>query len=165
MTQKQNIRLLLVAGLVAVSFGGWLLHVRIHPVSEDLTNWIPFISGLISIIVLPAMFLSKKTLPYAYVLNGMLVIIGSITMAHVSIPRLQGNVSLETIFVGTLLADIAILWVNFFIGKSLFELEMFKTMDAAARKGRLFRYPNMGWWSVHVAGLTVVYVLGHVFWK
>jgi hypothetical protein len=81
------------------------------------------------------------------------------------VPRLQGNISFETVFVGTLLADIAILWVNFFIGKSLFELEMFKVIDAAVRKGRLFRYPNMGWWGVHVAALSVAYVLGLVIWK
>jgi hypothetical protein len=165
MTQKQNIRALLVAGLAVVSLGGWLLHVRIHPVSDDPTNWIPFIAGLASIIVLPAMFLSKKSLPYAYVLNGMLVIIGTITMAHDSIPKLQEHFSIETVFIGTLFADIAILWVNFFIGKSLFELEMFKVIDAAVRKGRFFRYPNMGYWGVHVAALSVVYALGYFLWK
>jgi hypothetical protein len=165
MLQKQNIRLLLVAGLAVVSFGGWLLHLRIHPVSTNVTNWIPFITGLIGIVILPAMFLSKKALPYAYILNGMFVIIGTITMAHISIPRLKGNISFESIFIGTLLADIAILWVNFFIGKSLFELEMFKAIDAVMRKGRFFRYPNMGYWGVHVAALSVVYVLGFVLWK
>lgn len=165
MTQKQNLRLLLVGGLAVVSLGGWLLHLRVHPISTDATHWIPFITGLISIVILPTMFLSRKTLPYAYILNGMFVIIGSITMAHVSIPKLEGNLSFESIFIGTLLADIAILWVNFFIGKSLFELEMFKAIDAVMRKGRFFRYPNMGYWGVHVAALSVVYVLGCVLWK
>ncbi len=165
MTQKQNIRLLLVTGLAVVSFGGWLLHLRIHPVGDDPTHWIPFITGLISIIVIPAMFLSKKTLPYAYILNGMFVIIGTITMAHVSVPKLAENLSFATVFVGTLLADIAILWVNFFLGKSIFELNMFTAMDAAVRKGRFFRYPNMGYWGVHAVSLTIVYVLGRLLWK
>jgi hypothetical protein len=165
MTQKQNIRLLLVAGLVVVSLGGWLLHVRVHPVSDVATNWIPFITGLISIIILPAMFLSKKTLPYAYIINGMFVIIGTITMAHASVERLQDGITFATVFVGTLFADIAILWVNFFIGKSIFELEMFRAIDAAVRNGRFFRYPNMGYWGVHVATLSVVYVLGFLLWK
>ena len=151
--------------MVVVSLGGWLLHVRVHPISDNATNWIPFLTGLAGIIVLPALFLSKKTLPYAYILNGMFVIIGTITMVHVSVPRMEGIVSLESVFVKSLFADIAILWVNFFIGKSLFELEMFKVMDAAIRKGRFFRYPNMGYWCVHVAALSVVYVLGYVLWK
>lgn len=155
----------MIAGLAVVSLGGWLLHLRVHPVSDNPTNWIPFITGLMSIIVLPAMFLSKKTLPYAYVLNGMLVIIGTITMAHISVPRLVDNFSFQAIFVGTLLADIAILWVNFFLGKSIFELEMFKAIDATVRKGRFFRYPNMGYWGVHVAALPIVYVLGYFLWK
>jgi len=165
MTQKQNIRLLLVTGLAVVSFGGWLLHLRIHPIADDPTHWIPFITGLLSIIVIPAMFMSKKSLPYAYILNGMLVIIGSITMAQVSAPKLADNFSFSTIFIGTLFADIAVLWVNFFLGKALFELEMFKVIDAAIRKGRWFRYPNMGYWGVHVVSLSIVYVLGLLLWK
>jgi hypothetical protein len=165
MTQKQNIKFLLVAGLVVVSLGGWLLHLRIHHIDDNAINWIPFITGLVSIVIVPALFLTKKMLPYAYVLNGMLVIIGTITMAQVSMPNLLEHFSIETVFVGTLLADIAILWVNFFLGKSLFELDMLKTIDAAVRKGRVLRYPNMGWWGVHVAALSVVYVLGHFLWK
>ncbi len=165
MKQKQNIKLLLLSGMVALSLGGWLLHLRVHPMGDAATNWIPFAAGLISILVLPLMFLSKKTLPYAYILNGMFVIIGTITMAHVSIPKLQGNVSIETIFVGTLFADIAILWVKFFIGKALFELDMLKVIDAFVRKGRFLRYPNMGWWGVHAVGLSIVYALGYLIWK
>jgi hypothetical protein len=165
MTQKQNIRNLLIAGLTAASLGGWLLHVRIHSPGDSPVNLIPFISGLVSIVVLPAMFFSKKTMAYAYVINGMIVIIGIITMGHVSLMRLPEQVTFAAIILGSLLADIILLFTKFLFGKALFELEMFKSMDAAARHGRIWRYPNMGWWWVHLFALSVVYAAGNLLWN
>ncbi|MGA2506477.1 MAG: hypothetical protein ABSF80_03270 [Chitinispirillaceae bacterium] len=165
MTQKQNIRNLLIAGLVAASLGGWLLHLRIHHPGDSPVNLIPFIAGLISIVVLPAMFFSRKTLAYAYVVNGMIVIIGTITMCHVSLMRLPHQVTLTTIFLGTLLADIILLFTKFLFGKALFELEMLKAIDAIARHKRFWRYPNMGWWWVHLFSLTTAYVAGYFLWR
>jgi hypothetical protein len=165
MTQKQNIRILLIAGLIAASLGGWLLHVRIHPLSANDINWIPFLAGIVGVLIVPVLFMSKKLMPYGYIINGMLVIIGSITMAHASLNHLPDHSTLLTIFIGTLLADIVILFANFFIGKALFELEMFKAIDAVMRSGRLWRYPNMGWWGVHFLALSVVYILGCLLWK
>lgn len=165
MTQKQNIKYLLVAALSVVSIGGWLLHLRIHPPFALAQNLIPFMAGIISILVIPALFLSKKTLAYAYVVNGMIVIIGVITMAHFSMMNPPKNISLLTIIVGTLFADIVVLLTKFFLGKALFEVEMLKTIDAHVRNGRFWRYPNMGWWCVHFLALSLVYALGSIFWK
>ncbi len=165
MTQKQNIRNLLTLGLVLGSLGGWLLHLRIHPPAEDAMNFIPFVTGLVSIFIIPAMFLSKKSIAYAYVINGMLVIIGAITMGRVSLFKLPAHLTFATIIVGTLFSDFLILGTNYFCGKALFELHMLKTADAAARKGRFWRYPNMGWWYVHSATLTLAYLAGHLLWK
>jgi hypothetical protein len=49
MVQKQKIRVLLVVGLFFISLGGWLLHMRIHPISKLALNWVPFVAGLISV--------------------------------------------------------------------------------------------------------------------
>jgi hypothetical protein len=165
MTQKQNIRILLIAGLVAASLGGWLLHLRIHSPGNSPVNFIPFIAGLVSIVILPAMFFSKKTIAYAYVINGMIVIVGVITMGHVSRMRLPDHPTFAAILLGTLLADIILLLTKFLFGKALFELEMFKAVDASARQGRIWRYPNMGWWCVHLAVLSAVYAAGNLLWK
>ena len=165
MTQKQNIRNLLVAGLVATSLGGWLLHLRIHPLADSPVNFIPFFAGLISIVALPVMFLSRKTLAYAYVINGMIVIIGAITMGHVSLMRLPDPLTFKAMVLGTLFADIVLLSTKFLFGKALFELEMFKFIDAPARRKRFWRYPNMGWWWVHFFAMTAVYAGGNLLWK
>jgi hypothetical protein len=117
MTQKQKLRLLLVVGLAFASFGGWLLHGRIHPPSKLALNYIPFIAGLISFTALPIMFLFRKTVAYAYVINGMLVIIGTITMTHYSIAHPPEHITFTSVIGRTMLPDIAILFVNFMLGR------------------------------------------------
>jgi hypothetical protein len=165
MMQKQKLRLLLVVGLAFVSFGGWLLHGRIHPPSKLALNYIPFIVGLISITVVPIMFLFRKTVAYAYVINGMLVIIGTITMTHFSLAHPPDHFTFANVIGRTMFPDIAILFVNFMLGKAIFELELLSSESTPARHGRFFRYPNMGWWWVHLFALSTVYTLGHFLWK
>lgn len=139
--------------------------MRIHPLSKTAVNDVPFIAGLIGFAIVPAMFLHRKTFGYAYVINGMLVIIGAITMTHFSLVHPPEQITLSTILENTLLPDIAILFTNFALGKALFELEIFKSEGMPARQGRFFRYPNTGWWFVHLFSLSAVYLMGHYFWK
>ena len=86
-------------------------------------------------------------------------------MAQFSIVHFEGPVNLKSIFLGTLLADIAILWGKFALGKALFDLEFLKSDTDPGPKGRFFRYPNMGWWWVHLFALSLVYTLGNILWK
>jgi hypothetical protein len=165
MMQKQKIRWLLVTGLFLISLGGLLLHYRIHPLSKLAANMIPFFAGLVSIFVLPILFLFKRTVAYAYVINGMLVIIGIITMTHFSIAHPPEHLSVGTVFTNTLFPDIAILLIVFMVGKALFELETLKAEETPARHGRAFRYPNAGWWFVHLFSMAVVYAIGHFLWR
>jgi hypothetical protein len=147
MTQKTNLRITLLAALWFLALGGWGLHWFIHPPAKEITNLIPFYAGLLSVIIVPLLFSFKTTVPYGYVLNGMLAIIGTITMAKYK-----------------LIPDIVILWGKFLLGKALFDLQLFKSDEALHRQGRFWRYPNLGWWYVHTAGLTVVFLLGYYYW-
>lgn len=164
MLQKHKLRLVLVAGLFFLSLGGWLLHLRIHPLSKLPAHYIPFFAGLLGCTVLPALFLFRKTTAYAYVINGMLVILGTITMAHFSLTHLPAQITFSTLLMGTMLPDILILFGNFTVGKTLFELELLRADDTPARHGRFLRYPNLGWWLVHLLVLSAAYTLGHFIW-
>ncbi len=166
MKKKDNIRLTLILALFFLALGGWLFHLQYHKPAEDVENYIPTIAGLISVFVTPILFIFRSTVSFAYLLNGMTAIIGTIAMIHFSIKNPPEVWTLKTILLGTLLADIVILWGKFALGKALFELEMaVKQPDAPMRKGRFFRFPNMGFWYVHVVTLTVVYLLGAYLWK
>jgi len=86
-------------------------------------------------------------------------------MAQFSIVNFKGPLTFESIILNSTFADIAILWGKFSVGKAIFDLEYLKTDKDAAAKGRFFRYPNMGWWWIHLFALSAVYALGNIFWK
>jgi hypothetical protein len=166
MKKKEYLRVILILAIFFLALGGWLLHLRVHSVAKDVENYIPFVAGIISVFIIPVLFFFRSTISFAYLLNGMTVIIGTITMAHFSIENHPQIWTFKTIFLGTLLADIVMLWGKFAVGKALFELDLAASQpDAPMRRGRFFRFPNMGFWFVHVVTLTVVYTIGKYFWK
>jgi hypothetical protein len=166
MKKKDYLRLTLILAIFFLALGGWLLHLRIHSPAKDAENYIPAVAGFISVIVIPVLFIFRSTTSFAYLLNGMTVIIGTITMAHFSIEHPPQVWTLQTILLGTLLADIALLWGKFAVGKALFDMEsIVNHPDDQLRNGRFFRFPNMGFWFAHVVTLTAVYLIGKYFWK
>jgi len=162
MTKKKVLKVELVFGLFLLGIGGWLLHLRIHPPAGGISLWIPFISGMISVFFIPLFFCFRPTVTLGYIVNGFLAIIGTITMAQFSLAHLPAQLSVASIILNTTLADIAVLWGKFTIGKALFDLELLKSDTDSAGKGRFFRYPNMGWWWAHLLSIAFVYALGNI---
>ncbi|MBI5399088.1 hypothetical protein HZB07_00530 [Candidatus Saganbacteria bacterium] len=165
MNRKELLRRTLLIGFVFLSLGGWLLHLRIHQPFAHNYNLIPYISGIISLFVLTLLFSFRKTVAYAYAINGILVIIGTIVMAHFSVVNFKGPLTLSAILLNTLLADIFLLWGKLVVGKAIFDLEILSTDQEVVSPGRYFRYPNMGWWYIHLVALSIVYILGNILWK
>jgi hypothetical protein len=165
MNRKNALKLTLTAGLVFLAFGGWLLHLRIHPPLEEGYNLVPFLSGVLSIFIVPLLFWFKPTIIPAYLINGFSVILGTITMAHLSLVNLNSPLTLQNLLFNTMIADIALLWGKFAVGKAIFDLEFLHTDQDAAPRGRYFRYPNTGWWLVHLVGWSIVYAAGNILWK
>jgi hypothetical protein len=166
MKKKDYFRLVLILAIFFLALGGWLLHLRIHPIAKDAENYIPLVAGFISVFLIPILFIFRSTISFAYLLNGMTVIIGTITMTHFSIENHPQVWTLQTILLGTCLPDILMLWGKFAVGKALFDLDpVINRPDAEISSGRFFRFPNMGFWFVHVVTLTAVYLIGSYFWK
>jgi len=165
LNKKSIIKLTLIVGLFSLALGGWLLHIRTHPPLMDSYNLLPFLSGIMSVIILPLLFWFRPTIILAYLINGFLVILGTITMAHFSIVHFAGPINLYTLLFYTTLPDIFLLWGKFCVGKALFDLEFLKSDQDQVPKGRYFRYPNTGWWLVHLFAWSIVYALGNLLWK
>ena len=165
MSTRTYVKVVLLSALVSLSLGALLLHLRIHPLDQGAANFVPFIACLLSVVVVPLLFSFKKLVEYGYVLNGMLVIIGTITMSHFAIAHWPVPTTFGTILLQTMLPDILILWGNFFVGKALFDLEFHGYEPGKEKKGKTYRYPNLGWWIIHLAALSVVYYLGHALWR
>lgn len=130
-----NKRLLIIA-LFLLALSGLLLHYRIHPFMVvdklnpeikifDSTKFLSFIFPLIDLILVTALFLSRNTAVYGYLFNGLIVIYGSILMAHYSIAEMiVKSIPYEQMFLRSTFPDIAIAWADFFIGKVLYDMHM-----------------------------------------
>ncbi len=165
MTRKKNLRNLLIIGLVLCSLGGLTIHFIVNDSGRLQFFYVPLISGLISIFIIPLLFMTRKTVHYGYVINGMTVIIGTVTMIHSSIAHFPVPFEVSNLIFKTLFADICILAVKFFIGKALFDLEMFGADPKSEYKVKWYRYPNTGWWGVHLVTISIVYTIGHLLWR
>lgn len=165
MTAGSYVRSLCLAALIVIALGGLLLHLRIHPYGNNPSFLINVVCGIISVIVVPLLFLFKGTLHYGYVVNGFMVIVGTVTMAHFSLAHLPAPLTPAGILLKTTFPDILILWGKFFIGKTLFDLEVFGYNRTAEKKGVSYRYPNLGWWFVHLIAAAAVYGAGHFLGK
>lgn len=98
-----------ILGLFFISLGGLLLHLRIHPPASEAHDWIPAVFGVLSVIVLPLLFNSPRTVAVAYLLNAVSVVVGTVTMAWYSVEHWQGPVTWDAVLLKSTLADILIL--------------------------------------------------------
>lgn len=98
-----------VFGLFCMALGGFLLHYRIHPPSKDAFNLIGVLFPLFNTIFLPIMFLSRKTVTWAYVINVTSVVVGVTVMTWYSIANWKDPLTLYNLVFQSTLADSLIL--------------------------------------------------------
>ena len=157
---RKEIRLPILA-IMFLSLGGWLLHARIHPVSFDPANpshpafFIPFVAGLLGVVVAPLLLTFKRSFVIGYLINGLTVIIGTFAMASFSIARLPSPLTFLGITTGSLLADIVLLFPKLFLGQMILSYYHPNGM------GRLF---TAFWWTRHFIYVSVILSLGHFIW-
>lgn len=130
MNQTQRV---LLATLVLLALGGLLLHVRVHPIflpDKDHPGVTLFRPSFVVATVLPLLdffvvtllFSSGRTAVYGFLLNGLVVIYGTVLMGHYSIAMLgpKSPTLMDWVLKSTL-PDIAIAWGDFFAGKALYD--------------------------------------------
>jgi len=111
-----------------------MLHYRIHnfmiadrshpgAFMFDSTRFLATLFPLIDVVLVTALFMSRKTAVYGYLLNGFIVIYGTVFMAHFSISEMMAkSVPLSSMLLKSTIADIGIAWGDFFVGKALYDL-------------------------------------------
>jgi hypothetical protein len=126
----------LLTALFLLAASGLMLHLRIHffMVPDKLhpgafifdgTKLLASLLPLIDVIVVTALFMSRKTAVYGYLLNGLIVIYGTVLMAHYSIAEITAkSIPLQAMLLKSTLPDIGIAWADFFVGKALYDLHM-----------------------------------------
>lgn len=105
---RKEIRMLIL-GLFLIALGGVLLHLRIHAPADRPVNWIPAVSGALSVVVVPLLFFWRRTVVAAYLLNAATVLVGIVGMSAFSIEHWQGTVTWDAILLKSMLPDILVL--------------------------------------------------------
>ena len=100
---------------------------KLHPDAFlfDRTKFLATLFPLVDVILVTALFMSRKTAVYGYLLNGLIVIYGTILMSHFSISEIIAkSIPLSSMLLKSTIADIGIAWGDFFVGKALYDLYM-----------------------------------------
>ena len=115
---RREVRELILAYFL-LSLGGLLLHLRIHPPSHSLFNWIPFLFTLMNTLVIPFLFNRRDTVIYAYLFAWATITVGTFGMAYFSLTNLKAPVTLFEVFWKSTLPDIIILWAKIFLAHKI----------------------------------------------
>jgi hypothetical protein len=123
----------LLAALVLMALAALVLHYLVHPYLQPVKDHPgqslfrgSFVAAsllpLFDLVVVTGLFLSRRTAPLAFLINGMLVIYGTVLMGHFGIVRLAAKAPTHANWIlESMLIDIALAWVDFLIGKALYE--------------------------------------------
>lgn len=124
--------------LVLLGVAGLMLHFRIHNfmvvdklhpgiLTFSRTLFLASIFPLTDVVAVTILFMSRRTAVYGFLLNGLIVIYGTIFMAHFSIAAsIAAHAPPADWIIKSLLPDIGIAWADFFAGKALYDLYMGK---------------------------------------
>lgn len=151
-----------IGAIFLLSLGGWLLHARAHPVSFDPADpsnpafLVPYVAGILGIVAVPLLLNYRRSFVVGYLLNGMSVVIGAITMASLSLGHLPEPLTIREILFETMLWSILLLFPKLFLGQIVLYHYHPNGM------GRLF---TPFWWTKHFIYLSAIFALGHYLWR
>ena len=129
----EHTRKTLLTALFLMALAGLMLHLRIHPflapekLNPEMLLFRPSfllasILPLLDVVVVTALFTSRRTAVWAYLLNGLIVIYGTVLMGHFSIAVLAPkNPPLYAWILKSTLPDIGLAWADFLVGKVLYD--------------------------------------------
>ena len=126
---------ILVVSLILLAFLGFIRHYEIHPFlilndngdkyQFDSINFLATFLSFIDLTMVSVLFCFRKTAVFGYVLNGMIVIYGTVLMIHYSLAQIEiSTTSFFDIIKYSTLPYIAIAWFDFFLGRALFNAYM-----------------------------------------
>lgn len=146
----RTLRHLLFTALVLMATGALYLHLRVHPfLVPDKANpgqtlfvssFVPAsLFSLLDLVAVSLLFTARRTAVYGYVLNGMLVIFGTVLMTHFSLVKLsvEPPLPLYLLLFKSTLPDIALAWADFLVAAVLYHLWQREPAALQSQGGRL----------------------------
>jgi hypothetical protein len=125
----------LIGAFFLISLGGFLLHLRIHPVSVSAFNWVAVSFAAVNTFVLPLLFHSPRTAPGAYVFTWATVVVGTVGMGFHSLTSWKLAPTVMNILLSSTLPDILILWAKLLIAHKILRIHWPRGVAMKARRG------------------------------
>ncbi len=100
---------LLVLTHMLISFGGFCLHMGLHPPARSLYFWWAAPLSGVSLILLPPLFLRVSTVGMAVLMNAFAVTAGVVGMGYLTIVHPPEPLTLKNMLAQSTLAPMAIL--------------------------------------------------------
>jgi len=124
-------RIHLWVALVALALGALALHYRIHPPQKGLTYFWATLFCSMDLVLVSALFLSKKTAVWALLLNSFIAFIGIIMMTDLTVvSTMSGGIKASPLrepllwFIQSLMPDVSIAIADFMAGLALYKVVM-----------------------------------------
>ena len=128
----QTRRTLLLA-LLLLALGSLAVHVKVHPsyITDETSGsrffvFPYFLSNLLSavdVFLVTFLFSRKSTAAWGYMLNGLLVIYGTVLMVHFGWAQLAGTeAGLTDYILFPTLHNVLLAWGDFFLGAALYRM-------------------------------------------
>jgi hypothetical protein len=116
----------LIITLALLGLGGWMQHISIHP-SVHQGVFIPFfvvpaVVGFVDVVIVPLLFLSKKSAAWGYLLNGMFVLLGTMLMFHFTFLTGKPPATVIAFLLNSPLREVVMLWGDFLVGAVLYRM-------------------------------------------
>ncbi len=115
--------------LVGLAVGAFMLHYRIHPPQENLTNFWSCLFPGVDLVIVSILFLFRRTVVWALLLNSFIAYLGIIMMTDLTIfSTVEGWIKVSpwekpfAWLVQTMLPDIVILIADLFVGMALYKI-------------------------------------------
>jgi hypothetical protein len=129
----KTLRSSLLLALFLLALGGMIIHYLVHTPLVDLdgdgsgevifTNLAAVLFSLLDVFLVTFLFSRKSTASWAYMLNGLIVIYGTVFMAHSGIAKVHApGVPFYRYLLIPTSPDIFIAWADFFMGYLMFKL-------------------------------------------
>jgi len=127
MVNVSNVRRTLLAGLFLLAVGALALHLNVHsplhpPPGRTFNNTTASLFVLFDAVVVTWLFSKKKTAVWGYLLNGLLVIYGTVMMTHFGWSHNGPGSSLLSYVYHSTTPEIIIAWADFCLGAVLYRL-------------------------------------------
>jgi hypothetical protein len=137
MVDISKVRHMLLAAMFLLALGALVLHFSTYsPFNENgelnFTNAMASLFPLVDVILVTWLFSRKKTAAWGYLLNGLLVIYGTVFMTHCGWAKVYSpEAPLWRYIVTPTSPNIIIAWADFFMGAVLYKLWFLPTPSAA----------------------------------